>query len=63
MARSPNSSARIERSEAAKGLFRDDLEEGRQSAREALGDLVAPEQWAHRTRMFERHLEWPIRLW
>jgi glutathione S-transferase len=32
------------------------------SAREALGDLVAPEQWAHRTRMFERHLEWPIRL-
>jgi glutathione S-transferase len=33
------------------------------SAREALHDLVRPELWAHRTRMFERHLEWPIRLW
>jgi glutathione S-transferase len=33
------------------------------SAREALQDLVAPELWAHRTRMFERHLAWPMRLW
>ncbi len=33
------------------------------SAREALGDLVPAELWAHRTRMFERHLEYPLRLW
>lgn len=33
------------------------------SAREALGDLVPVELWAHRTRMFERHLALPLRLW
>lgn len=32
------------------------------SAAEMLGDLVPPSMWAHRTRMFERHLAWPIRL-
>jgi glutathione S-transferase len=33
------------------------------SSRDAVAGLVAPELWAHRTRMFERHLAWPIRLW
>jgi glutathione S-transferase len=33
------------------------------TAHEALHDLVPAELWAHRTRMFERHLAWPIRLW
>jgi glutathione S-transferase len=32
------------------------------SARELCGDLVPDALWAHRTRMFERHLAWPIRL-
>ena len=32
------------------------------TARETLADLVPDELWAHRTTMFERHLEWPIRL-
>lgn len=32
------------------------------SAAEMLGDLVPATLWAHRTRMFERHLAWPIRL-
>ena len=32
------------------------------SAREQLADVVPHELWAHRTMMFERHLEWPIRL-
>lgn len=32
------------------------------AARELLGELVPAEVWAHRTRMFERHLALPIRL-
>jgi glutathione S-transferase len=32
------------------------------AAREALADLVPSELWAHRRRMFDHHLEWPIRL-
>ena len=32
------------------------------SARELIADLVPDELWTHRAIMFERHLEWPIRL-
>lgn len=32
------------------------------SAAEMLGDLVPATMWAHRTRMFQHHLAWPIRL-
>ena len=32
------------------------------AAHEALGDLVPAELWAHRRRMFDQHLPWPIRL-
>jgi glutathione S-transferase len=32
------------------------------AASELLHDLVPAPLWAHRTRMFERHLAWPIRL-
>ena len=32
------------------------------AAHETLGDLVPAELWAHRQRMFDRHLPWPIRL-
>jgi glutathione S-transferase len=32
------------------------------TAHEALGALVPDELWAHRARMFERHLAWPITL-
>jgi hypothetical protein len=32
------------------------------AAREAFGSLVPAELWAHRTRVFERHLGWPIGL-
>jgi hypothetical protein len=32
------------------------------AAHDTLGDLVPAELWAHRQRMFERHLPWPIRL-
>jgi glutathione S-transferase len=32
------------------------------AAYDTLGDLVPAELWAHRQRMFDRHLPWPIRL-
>lgn len=32
------------------------------AAKDLLADLVPEALWAHRKRMFERHLEWPIRL-
>ena len=32
------------------------------TAHEAFGELVSPALWAHRTRMFQRHLAWPIQL-
>jgi glutathione S-transferase len=32
------------------------------AAHEAFGALVPAELWAHRTRIFERHLAWPIAL-
>jgi len=32
------------------------------AAHDTLGDLVPRELWAHRQRMFDRHLPWPIRL-